>query len=119
MNPKTPITKEMKEEIHFLASGASDSVEAEPTHRGKKVSYDFEEVVSVLKAGKKYVLPSAVARVNTVYDLLEKLKQNDKAVFAKVSYGAVKGTVQKHEVVSKNKKTYSYTTAQYFLFIEK
>lgn len=117
MNPKTPISKEIKEEIKFLASGASDSVEAETTHRGKKLTYDFEEIVTVLKSGKKYVLPSAIARVNTVYEILEKLKNKDKA-FAKVSYFAVKGTVQKHTVQSKNNKEYSYTTAQYYLQIQ-
>jgi len=118
MNPKTPISKEAKEEIHFLASGASDSVEPEISHRGKKISYDFEEVVTVLKAGKKYVLPSSIIRVNTVYELLEKLKKTDKVFFVKVTYAPIKGTVRKHEVKSKNNKMYSYTTAQYFVYIE-
>ena len=117
MNPKTPLTKEGKEEIHFLLSGASDSVVAEPTRsRGKKISYDFDEIVSVLKAGKKYVLPSVITRVNTVYDLLAKLRAHDK-LFAKVAYFAVKDTVEKHVVKSKNNKEYSYTTAQFFLMV--
>jgi hypothetical protein len=117
MNPKTPLTKEAKEEIHFLLSGASDSVEAEPTkNRGKKISYDFEDIVSVLKSGKKYVLPSVITRVNTVYELLAKLRANDK-IFNRVAYFAVKGTVEKHLIKSKNNKEYSYTTAQYFLMI--
>ena len=116
MNPKTPISKEVKEEIHFLASGASDTVEPEISRRGKKVSYDFEDIVTVLKAGKKYVLPCVITRVNTVYDILTKLRE-DKA-FAKVTYAAVKGTTQKHEVKSKNNKMYPYTTAQYFIYVE-
>lgn len=116
-NKKTPLSETSKEEIKFLASGASDVVEAEPSHRGKKLSYDFDEIVTVLKSGKKYILPSTIARVNTIYEILNKLKSADKSAFAKVTYGSVKGTVQIHTVKSKNGKEYSYTTAQYFLYV--
>lgn len=113
MSTKNPISKTMKEEIKYLVSGASDSVVAEETHRGKKVSYDIETIATVLKTGKKFVLPSAIERVNTIYEILEKLK----LLKLNVKYAAVKGTVQKHTIKSKNNKEYSYTTAQYFLFV--
>jgi|WetSurMetagenome_2_1015567.scaffolds.fasta_scaffold70288_3 hypothetical protein len=116
-NTKNPISEEMKTEIKYLVSGAADSVEAEPTHRGKKLSYDLDVIVTALKNGKKFVLPSTIARVNAIYDILSKLKAQDK-MFNKVSYAPVKGTVVKHTVKSKNNKEYTYTTAQYFLFIE-
>lgn len=114
MNPKTPITPQIKEEIKYAVSGASDSVVAEVTHRrGKQASYNIEAIATVLKSGKKFVLPSTIQRVNTVYEILQKLKEKG---IKNAAYAAVKGTVQKHDVVSKNKKEYSYTTAQYFLF---
>lgn len=115
MNPKNA-TSTMKEEIKYLVSGAIDSVQAEPTQRGKKVSYEIDAIATALKSGKKYVLPSSIQRVNTVYEILAKLK-TDKAL-SKVTYAPVKGTVQKHTITSKNKKEYSYNTAQYFLFLE-
>lgn len=113
MNPKTPITKETKEEIKYLVSGASDSVEAEVSHRGKKVAYDIDAIATVLKSGKKFVLPSAIERVNTIYEILEKLA----TLKIKAEYAPVKGTVVKRTVKSRNNKEYSYTTAQYFVYV--
>lgn len=113
MNPKTPLTETEKDEIKYLVSGASDFVEAEYTKRGKQITYNIEEIATVLKSGKKYVLPSSISRVNTLYDILLKLKKLN----INASYAPVKGTLRKHTVLSKNKKEYFYTTAQYFLFV--
>ncbi len=107
----------MKSEIKYLKEGVVESVEEEITKKGKKASYDFDALVTALKSGKKYVLPSNIARVNTIYDIMERLKKENDKIFERVTYGIVKGTRQKKVVKSKNNKEYSYTIAQYFLYI--
>lgn len=103
-------------QIKYATAGASDDVQAEQSHRGKKVAYDIEAIATVLKTGKKYVLPSSIQRVNTVYEILQKLKEMKPSINA--SYGCVKGTVVTHIVKSKNNIEYSYNTAQYFIFVQ-
>jgi len=111
MNPKTETPK--NSEIKYLQTGATDNVESEPSKRGKKPQYDIEAIATVLKNGKKYVLPSTIQRVNVVYDIIKALQEKK----INAGYDSIKGTVQKVEKKSKKGKPYSYTTAQYFLFI--
>lgn len=110
--PKNPISEEMKTEIKYLVSGATEDVAEEPRKSRKKILFDQDAVVEALTSGKKFVLPSAIDTENAMYKIRAELKAIKG--LEKIDFGKVAGTVG----TKTSKKNRTYKTAQFFLYLQ-